>query len=92
MGRYGSVSECLCAGTPMVFLRRDYFNEEPFLRRLLQLHGGGADPPTPKPCVTQTFEPAPHAQSRIFIAQLCTAAGVRLTLGNPNPIFKPLGP
>ena len=40
-GRYGSVSECLCAGTPMVFLRRDYFNEEPFLRRLLQLHGGG---------------------------------------------------
>ncbi len=41
-GRYGSVSECLCAGTPMVFLRRDYFNEEPFLRRLLQLHGGGA--------------------------------------------------
>ena len=43
-GRYGSVSECLCACTPMVFLRRDYFNEEPFLRRLLQLHGGGADP------------------------------------------------
>ena len=42
--RYGSVSECLCAGTPMVFLRRDYFNEEPFLRRLLQLHGGAADP------------------------------------------------
>ena len=35
------MSECLCAGTPMVFLRRDYFNEEPFLRRLLQLHGSG---------------------------------------------------
>ncbi|KAK9833328.1 hypothetical protein WJX81_006760, partial [Elliptochloris bilobata] len=40
---YGSVSECLCAGTPMVFLRRDYFNEEPFLRRLLQLHGRGVE-------------------------------------------------
>ena len=45
------MSECLCAGTPMVFLRRDYFNEEPFLRRLLQLHGGGADTPTLDPLV-----------------------------------------
>ena len=35
---YGTVSECLAHGTPMVFVRRDYFNEEPFLRRLLQLN------------------------------------------------------
>ena len=33
---YGTTSECLAHGTPIVFVRRDYFNEEPFLRRLLQ--------------------------------------------------------
>lgn len=35
---YGTVSECLAHATPLVFVRRDYFNEEPFLRRLLQMH------------------------------------------------------
>ena len=35
---YGTVSECLAHGKPLVFVRRDYFNEEPFLRRLLQIH------------------------------------------------------
>lgn len=37
---YGSVSECLAAEKPLVFVRRDHFNEEPFLRQLLQeCHG-----------------------------------------------------
>lgn len=40
---YGTVSECLAHGTPLVFVRRDYFNEEPFLRRLLQLHGAAVE-------------------------------------------------
>lgn len=40
---YGTVSECLAHSTPLVFVRRDYFNEEPFLRRLLQLHGGAVE-------------------------------------------------
>ena len=35
---YGTVSECLAHSKPLVFVRRDYFNEEPFLRRLLQIH------------------------------------------------------
>ncbi len=35
---YGSTSECLAHGTPLIFVRRDYFNEEPFLRKLLQKH------------------------------------------------------
>jgi L-arabinokinase len=25
--------------TPFIFVRRDYFNEEPFLRKLLEVHG-----------------------------------------------------
>lgn len=33
---YGSASECLAVERPLVFVRRDHFNEEPFLRRLLQ--------------------------------------------------------
>ena len=36
---YGSVSECLTHNKPLVYVRRDYFNEEPFLRKLLQHHG-----------------------------------------------------
>ena len=40
---YGTVSECLAHGKPLVFVRRDYFNEEPFLRRLLQMHGAAVE-------------------------------------------------
>lgn len=36
--RYGTTSECLAHGKPLVFVRRDFFNEEPFLRKLLELH------------------------------------------------------
>lgn len=34
---YGTTSECLAHGVPLVFLRRDFFNEEPFLRKLLEV-------------------------------------------------------
>lgn len=34
---YGTTSECLAHRRPLVFLRRDFFNEEPFLRKLLEL-------------------------------------------------------
>jgi L-arabinokinase len=40
---YGSVSECLSAEKPLVFVRRDHFNEEPFLRVLLQQCGGALE-------------------------------------------------
>ena len=40
---YGTISECLAHGRPLVFVRRDYFNEEPFLRRLLQMHGAAVE-------------------------------------------------
>ena len=40
---YGTVSECLAHSKPLVFVRRDYFNEEPFLRRLLQMHGAAVE-------------------------------------------------
>ena len=36
---YGTVSEALVHGTPFVYTRRDYFNEEPFLRKLLERNG-----------------------------------------------------
>lgn len=35
---YGTASESLAYGVPLVFVRRDHFNEEPFLRKLLELH------------------------------------------------------
>ena len=35
---YGTASESLACGVPLVFVRRDHFNEEPFLRRYLEVH------------------------------------------------------
>lgn len=40
---YGTTSECLGHGTPFIFIRRDYFNEEPFLRKQLEVHGLGVE-------------------------------------------------
>jgi hypothetical protein len=34
---YGTASEALACKLPLVFVRRDYFNEEPFLRNLLEV-------------------------------------------------------
>lgn len=34
---YGTVSEALAYKVPFVFVRRDYFNEEPFLRKVLEV-------------------------------------------------------
>jgi len=34
---YGTVSEALAFKLPFVFVRRDYFNEEPFLRNMLEV-------------------------------------------------------
>jgi L-arabinokinase len=31
------MSECLAHGRPLVFVRRDFFNEEPFLRKMLEV-------------------------------------------------------
>lgn len=35
---YGTVSEALAYKIPFVFVRRDYFNEEPFLRNMLEVN------------------------------------------------------
>lgn len=40
---YGTTSECLAHRTPLVFLRRDFFNEEPFLRKLLEIHDSAVE-------------------------------------------------
>jgi hypothetical protein len=37
---YGTVSEALAYKIPFVFVRRDYFNEEPFLRNMLEVKPG----------------------------------------------------
>lgn len=34
---YGTVSESLAYNLPFIFVRRDYFNEEPFLRNMLEV-------------------------------------------------------
>ncbi|KAJ7958626.1 L-arabinokinase [Quillaja saponaria] len=40
---YGTVSEALAYELPFVFVRRDYFNEEPFLRNMLEYYQGGVE-------------------------------------------------
>ncbi|KAL4205295.1 hypothetical protein AMTRI_Chr01g113890 [Amborella trichopoda] len=40
---YGTVSEALAYKVPFVFVRRDYFNEEPFLRNMLEYYQGGVE-------------------------------------------------
>lgn len=40
---YGTVSEALAYKTPFVFVRRDYFNEEPFLRNMLEYYQCGVE-------------------------------------------------
>lgn len=40
---YGTTSECLAHSIPLVFTRRDFFNEEPFLRKLLEVHGAAVE-------------------------------------------------
>ncbi|KAG6706182.1 hypothetical protein I3842_07G212100 [Carya illinoinensis] len=40
---YGTVSEALAYKLPFVFVRRDYFNEEPFLRNMLEYYQGGVE-------------------------------------------------
>ncbi|GBF96474.1 arabinose kinase [Raphidocelis subcapitata] len=38
-----TMSECLAHQRPLVFVRRDYFNEEPFLRKMLELHSAAVE-------------------------------------------------
>ncbi|BBM97512.1 hypothetical protein Mp_1g06320 [Marchantia polymorpha subsp. ruderalis] len=40
---YGTVSEVLAFRVPFVFIRRDYFNEEPFLRKMLDFYRGAVE-------------------------------------------------
>ncbi|XP_062025218.1 L-arabinokinase-like [Rosa rugosa] len=40
---YGTVSEALAFKLPFVFVRRDYFNEEPFLRNMLEHYQSGVE-------------------------------------------------
>ncbi|KAK4490886.1 hypothetical protein RD792_001601 [Penstemon davidsonii] len=40
---YGTVSEALSYKIPFVFVRRDYFNEEPFLRNMLEFYQAGVE-------------------------------------------------
>lgn len=40
---YGTVSEALAYKLPFVFVRRDYFNEEPFLRNMLEYYHSGVE-------------------------------------------------
>ncbi|KAL5559262.1 hypothetical protein UlMin_035473 [Ulmus minor] len=40
---YGTVSEALAFHLPFVFVRRDYFNEEPFLRNMLEFYQAGVE-------------------------------------------------
>ena len=42
---YGTVSECLAHHKPLVFIRRDFFNEEPFLRKQLEMYNLGVEMP-----------------------------------------------
>ncbi|XP_016580261.1 L-arabinokinase isoform X3 [Capsicum annuum] len=40
---YGTTSEALAYKVPLVFVRRDYFNEEPFLRNMIEHYQAGVE-------------------------------------------------
>ncbi|XP_051114126.1 L-arabinokinase-like [Andrographis paniculata] len=40
---YGAVSEALAYKVPLIFVRRDYFNEEPFMRKVLENYQCGVE-------------------------------------------------
>ncbi|CAN1799210.1 ARA1 [Linum perenne] len=40
---YGTTSEAMAYNLPFIFVRRDYFNEEPFLRNILEHYQGGVE-------------------------------------------------
>ncbi|XP_024399655.1 L-arabinokinase isoform X3 [Physcomitrium patens] len=40
---YGTFSEALSCKKAFIFVRRDHFNEEPFLRKMLELNRGGVE-------------------------------------------------
>ncbi|CAN4085020.1 unnamed protein product [Withania somnifera] len=40
---YGTTSEALAYKVPLVFVRRDYFNEEPFLRNMIENYQAGVE-------------------------------------------------
>nr|XP_023922416.1 uncharacterized protein LOC112033876 isoform X2 [Quercus suber]XP_023922417.1 uncharacterized protein LOC112033876 isoform X2 [Quercus suber]XP_023922418.1 uncharacterized protein LOC112033876 isoform X2 [Quercus suber] len=40
---YGTVSEAMAYKVPFIFIRRDYFNEEPYLREMLENYQGGVE-------------------------------------------------
>ncbi|XP_026428524.1 L-arabinokinase-like [Papaver somniferum] len=40
---YGTVSEALSYKLPFVFVRRDFFNEEPFVRNMLEYYQNGVE-------------------------------------------------
>ncbi|KAK4564682.1 hypothetical protein RGQ29_006670 [Quercus rubra] len=40
---YGTVSEAMAYKLPFIFIRRDYFNEEPYLREMLENYQGGVE-------------------------------------------------
>ncbi|XP_057806534.1 L-arabinokinase-like isoform X2 [Salvia miltiorrhiza] len=40
---YGTVSEALAYKVPFIFVRRDYFNEEPFVRNMLECYQCGVE-------------------------------------------------
>eukprot|EP00850_Spirogloea_muscicola_P015687 SM000122S25794 [mRNA] locus=s122:376915:386453:+ [translate_table: standard] len=40
---YGTASEALAYKVPFIFIRRDFFNEEPFLRKLLEFYRCGVE-------------------------------------------------
>ncbi|KAK4793267.1 hypothetical protein SAY86_023702 [Trapa natans] len=40
---YGTFSEALAYKLPFIFVRRDYFNEEPFLRNMLEFYKNGVE-------------------------------------------------
>lgn len=40
---YGTVSEAMAYKLPFIFISRDYFNEEPYLREMLEYYQGGVE-------------------------------------------------
>uniref|UniRef100_A0A383W3L1 L-arabinokinase n=1 Tax=Tetradesmus obliquus TaxID=3088 RepID=A0A383W3L1_TETOB len=98
---YGTVSEVLAHGVPLVFVRRDFFNEEPFLRKMLELHGAAVEmkrrdfleghwgPYLQRACSLNVRYNEPTNGAEVVAARLeQVARGDAATAPKPNPMTR----
>lgn len=95
---YGTTSEALAFKVPFVFVRRDYFNEEPFLRNMLEYHQCGVEMIRRdfltgrwSPYLEKALEIMPSYEEPLNGGEVVARILEDTALGNFNPLRKQSG-